>query len=140
MVDSLSDPITDHFGRQLLHWLVGYSSSWYSSLSGSEFIDNFKKLESGASILEQGLGAKFDEEDDEETDARDHRVSASSDRSNGSRIVSQQRAWRFIRRDDPIVEYGQRNYENLMLVDIMENCEEGVPGKTHGKECKAVVH
>lgn len=134
MVDALSDPITDHFGRQLLHWLVGYSSSWYLSLGGSEFIDNFKKLESGASILEQGLGAKFDEED-EETIANDHRASVSSDRSNRSRRVNQERAWRFIRRDDPIVEYGERNYENLMLVDIMENCEEGVPGKNHVEGC-----
>lgn len=131
MVDALSDPITDHIGRQLLHWFVGYSSSWYSTLSGSEFIDNFKKLESGASILEQGLGIKFDEEDGApavDGNRRD-RNRTNCSRNNNSGSVNRERAWKFLRRDDPIIEYGQRNYENLMLVDIMENCEEGIPGK-----------
>lgn len=119
MVDAVHDPITDHFGRQLLHWIVGYSSAWYTSLSGSEFIDNFKKLESGASILEQGLAAKFDEEDLEEDRAAARERNASQ----------RQRQWRFIRRNDPDLGFGQRNFENLMLVDMMENCEEGIPGK-----------
>ncbi|KXJ72394.1 hypothetical protein RP20_CCG018165 [Aedes albopictus] len=132
MVDALSDPITDHIGRQLLHWFVGYSSSWYSTLSGSEFIDNFKKLESGASILEQGLGIKFDEEEEAQAAVANCRRRDSSRRSrndNSEGSVNREGAWRFLRRDDPIVEYGERNYENLMLVDIMENCEEGIPGK-----------
>nr|XP_029722778.1 BTB/POZ domain-containing protein 6-B-like isoform X1 [Aedes albopictus] len=130
MVDALSDPITDHIGRQLLHWFVGYSSSWYSTLSGSEFIDNFKKLESGASILEQGLGIKFDEEEEAQAAVANCRRRDSSRRSrndNNEGSVNREGAWRFLRRDDPIVEYGERNYENLMLVDIMENCEEGIP-------------
>ncbi|XP_029736168.2 BTB/POZ domain-containing protein 6-B isoform X1 [Aedes albopictus] len=130
MVDALSDPITDHIGRQLLHWFVGYSSSWYSTLSGSEFIDNFKKLESGASILEQGLGIKFDEEEEAQAAVANCRRRDSSRRSrndNNEGSVNREGAWRFLRRDDPIIQYGERNYENLMLVDIMENCEEGIP-------------
>ncbi|KAL1377603.1 hypothetical protein pipiens_004145 [Culex pipiens pipiens] len=120
------DPITDHFGRQLLHWIVGHSSSWYSSLGGSDFIDNFKKLDGGEAILEQGLlAAKL--EDDEVVEAPANldiysRVQRILGRNSGEGGGGGCRS-RLVRRDDPRV---QRNFENLMLVDIMENCEEGI--------------
>uniref|UniRef100_A0A1Q3FUQ0 Putative topoisomerase top1-interacting protein btbd1 n=1 Tax=Culex tarsalis TaxID=7177 RepID=A0A1Q3FUQ0_CULTA len=132
MVDAAAlavDPITDHFGRQLLHWIVGHSSSWYSSLGGSDFIDNFKKLDGGAAILEQGLAAKVEEEDGDDSGEDLH--------GNLDIYGRVQRIWGrnsegggggpgrcgLVRKDDPRV---QRNFENLMLVDIMENCEEGI--------------
>uniref|UniRef100_A0A2M4CZL0 Putative topoisomerase top1-interacting protein btbd1 n=1 Tax=Anopheles darlingi TaxID=43151 RepID=A0A2M4CZL0_ANODA len=47
-----ADPsLADHFGRQVLHWIVGYSTAWYATLSHSDLIDNFKKVDSGAKIL-----------------------------------------------------------------------------------------
>lgn len=123
MVDAVAvDPITDHIGRQLLHWIVGRGSSWSSSSwsllsGGSDFIDNFKKLDGGASILEQGLLAAKPEDDEEEEDEIDGIVG----NNNGTGGRSSRR--RLVRKDDPRL---QRNFENLMLVDIMENCEEGI--------------
>lgn len=60
MVDALADPLTDYFGRQLLHWIVSYSNTWYSTLSG-ELVDNIKSLESGVAVIDHILSPKEEE-------------------------------------------------------------------------------
>ncbi|XP_035795511.1 BTB/POZ domain-containing protein 2-like isoform X1 [Anopheles albimanus] len=163
-----ADPsLADHFGRQVLHWIVGYSTAWYATLSHSDLIDNFKKVDSGAKILLQGLGVKTspndDEEEEEEEDDDDiddgteeeqeteeeaaillggpqqPRINGPPPQLRRRQRRRQQRATSARRRNrveaaqghinryHPLVEYGERNYENLMLVDLMENCERGIP-------------
>ncbi|ETN64605.1 lute [Anopheles darlingi] len=172
-----ADPsLADHFGRQVLHWIVGYSTAWYATLSHSDLIDNFKKVDSGAKILLQGLGVKtsandddYDDDDDDEEEEEDdgeediqegqetgeeaaailggRQRPQQAPRINGPppqlrrrqrrrqqhQTTSSRRRNRVeaaqghINRYHPLVEYGERNYENLMLVDLMENCERGIP-------------
>uniref|UniRef100_A0A182ND05 BTB domain-containing protein n=1 Tax=Anopheles dirus TaxID=7168 RepID=A0A182ND05_9DIPT len=141
------ESLVDHFGRQVLHWIVGYSTAWYATLSHCDLVDNFKKVDSGAKILLQGLGVKTghngdddDDDDDDEEDEDD--VDAEEEAGEGNEqlrregLRQRRRARRrsrraaalgFIDRYHPLVEYGERNFENLMLADLMENCERGIP-------------
>uniref|UniRef100_A0A182SFF1 Uncharacterized protein n=1 Tax=Anopheles maculatus TaxID=74869 RepID=A0A182SFF1_9DIPT len=137
------ESLVDHFGRQVLHWIVGYSTAWYATLSHCDLVDNFKKVDSGAKILLQGLGVKTghngEDDDDEdyeeyyEEDAQGHDQDGQLPRRQPA--VRQRRRTRraaargFVNRYHPLVEYGERNFENLMLADLMENCERGIPRK-----------
>ncbi|XP_050068728.1 BTB/POZ domain-containing protein 6-B [Anopheles maculipalpis] len=142
------ESLVDHFGRQVLHWIVGYSTAWYATLSHCDLVDNFKKVDSGAKILLQGLGVKTghigdddDDDDDEEEDYEEYNEAEEQGRGvgNGGQQpqrqpgVRQRRRTRraaargFVNRYHPLVDYGERNFENLMLADLMENCEQGIP-------------
>ncbi|XP_052902392.1 BTB/POZ domain-containing protein 6-B isoform X1 [Anopheles moucheti] len=139
MVVQRDESLVDHFGRQVLHWIVGYSTAWYATLSHCDLVDNFKKVDTGAKILLQGLGVKTghngeddddDEEECEEGEEPTREGNGQPDRAGG---VRQRRRLRraaargFVNRYHPLVEYGERNFENLMLADLMENCERGIP-------------
>ncbi|XP_058062444.1 BTB/POZ domain-containing protein 6-B-like isoform X1 [Anopheles bellator] len=148
IVPADASSLADHFGRQVLHWIIGYSTAWYATLSHCDLVDNFKKVDSGAKILLQGLGVKTgqnddEEEEDEEDDtedpeeefgplgpfvARNHqRRTGRRRRPTAGRRVRVEAARGHINRYHPLAEYGERNYENLMLADLMENCERGIP-------------
>uniref|UniRef100_A0A182JBS2 Uncharacterized protein n=1 Tax=Anopheles atroparvus TaxID=41427 RepID=A0A182JBS2_ANOAO len=162
MVDAIAavpnESLADHFGRQVLHWIVGYSTAWYATLSHCDLVDNLKKVDSGAKILLQGLGVKTndDDDDDEEDDAdvdeeyadeangedeagvgRQGGRLAAEGNDGGRRLVGgpvrrrrkvrRAAARGYVNRYDPLVEYDERNYENLMLADLMENCDGGIP-------------
>nr|XP_040225007.2 BTB/POZ domain-containing protein 6-B isoform X1 [Anopheles coluzzii]XP_040225008.2 BTB/POZ domain-containing protein 6-B isoform X1 [Anopheles coluzzii]XP_040225009.2 BTB/POZ domain-containing protein 6-B isoform X1 [Anopheles coluzzii]XP_040225010.2 BTB/POZ domain-containing protein 6-B isoform X1 [Anopheles coluzzii] len=134
------ESLVDHIGRQVLHWIVGYSTAWYATLSHCDLVDNFKKVDSGAKILLQGLGVKTGHNDDEDDDEAeygeeeyDEVVPEGGAEGEVRRVVRQRRRIRraaargFVNRYHPLVEYGERNFENLMLADLMENCERGIP-------------
>ncbi|XP_041763701.1 BTB/POZ domain-containing protein 6-B isoform X1 [Anopheles merus] len=134
------ESLVDHIGRQVLHWIVGYSTAWYATLSHCDLVDNFKKVDSGAKILLQGLGVKTGHNDDEDDDEAeygeeeyDEVVQEGGAEGEVRRVVRQRRRIRraaargFVNRYHPLVEYGERNFENLMLADLMENCERGIP-------------
>uniref|UniRef100_A0A182TKL9 BTB domain-containing protein n=1 Tax=Anopheles melas TaxID=34690 RepID=A0A182TKL9_9DIPT len=134
------ESLVDHIGRQVLHWIVGYSTAWYATLSHCDLVDNFKKVDSGAKILLQGLGVKTGHNDDEDDDEAeygeeeyDEVVQEGGVEGEVRRVVRQRRRIRraaargFVNRYHPLVEYGERNFENLMLADLMENCERGIP-------------
>ncbi|EGK97021.1 AGAP013431-PA [Anopheles gambiae str. PEST] len=136
------ESLVDHIGRQVLHWIVGYSTAWYATLSHCDLVDNFKKVDSGAKILLQGLGVKTGHNDDEDDDEAeygeeeyDEVVQEGGAEGEVRRVVRQRRRIRraaargFVNRYHPLVEYGERNFENLMLADLMENCERGIPSK-----------
>uniref|UniRef100_A0A182Q6D5 BTB domain-containing protein n=1 Tax=Anopheles farauti TaxID=69004 RepID=A0A182Q6D5_9DIPT len=148
IVVAQDESLVDHFGRQVLHWIVGYSTAWYATLSHCDLVDNFKKVDSGAKILLQGLGVKTghngddddDDDDEDDVDEQDNELAQDGDAGNEQlrleglrqrrreRRRSQRAAARgFIDRYHPLVEYGERNFENLMLADLMENCERGIP-------------
>ncbi|KFB35308.1 hypothetical protein ZHAS_00001580 [Anopheles sinensis] len=145
MVDAIAavpnDSLADHFGRQVLHWIVGYSTAWYATLSHCDLVDNLKKVDSGAKILLQGLGVKTNDDEDDEEEEDEVEVEgrpvpageghAGQQRAGGPvrrrRKVRRVAARGYVNRYDPVVEYGERNYENLMLADLMENCDGGIP-------------
>uniref|UniRef100_A0A182K6P3 Uncharacterized protein n=1 Tax=Anopheles christyi TaxID=43041 RepID=A0A182K6P3_9DIPT len=135
MVVPQDDSLVDHFGRQVLHWIVGYSTAWYATLSHCDLVDNFKKVDSGAKILLQGLGVKTGQNDDDEDEEDGEEEYDEVQEGEGGRVVRQRRRIRrvaargFVNRYHPLVEYGERNFENLMLADLMENCERGIPSK-----------
>ncbi|XP_035899300.1 BTB/POZ domain-containing protein 6-B isoform X1 [Anopheles stephensi] len=140
------ESLVDHIGRQVLHWIVGYSTAWYATLSHCDLVDNFKKVDSGAKILLQGLGVKTghngEDDDDEEEDYEEYYEEEGQEGRGEEHVqhgvrrqpaVRQRRRIRraaargFVNRYHPLVEYGERNFENLMLADLMENCERGIP-------------
>ncbi|XP_049286226.1 BTB/POZ domain-containing protein 6-B isoform X1 [Anopheles funestus] len=137
MVMPQDDSLVDHIGRQVLHWIVGYSTAWYATLTHCDLVDNFKKVDSGAKILLQGLGVKTgndeDEDDDEDEEEDQEEGEAGGQPNQAGGVVRRRRLRRraaargFVNRYHPLVEYGERNFENLMLADLMENCERGIP-------------
>uniref|UniRef100_A0A182RV64 BTB domain-containing protein n=1 Tax=Anopheles funestus TaxID=62324 RepID=A0A182RV64_ANOFN len=137
MVMPQDDSLVDHIGRQVLHWIVGYSTAWYATLTHCDLVDNFKKVDSGAKILLQGLGVKTgndeDEDDDEDGEEEQEEGEAGGQPNQAGGVVRRRRLRRraaargFVNRYHPLVEYGERNFENLMLADLMENCERGIP-------------
>uniref|UniRef100_A0A182W1A7 BTB domain-containing protein n=1 Tax=Anopheles minimus TaxID=112268 RepID=A0A182W1A7_9DIPT len=135
MVVPQDESLVDHFGRQVLHWIVGYSTAWYATLSHCDLVDNFKKVDSGAKILLQGLGVKtgHNDDDDDEEEEREEELDREGNGQQDPAGARQRRRLRraaargFVNRYHPLVEYGERNFENLMLADLMENCERGIP-------------
>ncbi|XP_053668731.1 BTB/POZ domain-containing protein 6-B [Anopheles marshallii] len=140
MVVPQDESLVDHFGRQVLHWIVGYSTAWYATLSHCDLVDNFKKVDTGAKILLQGLGVKTghhgedddDDEDDEECEEGEEPTREGNGQPDRAGVRQRRRLRRaaargFVNRYHPLVEYGERNFENLMLADLMENCERGIP-------------
>jgi hypothetical protein len=60
MLDTSTNSVTEHFGRQLLHWLKHSGGSWYSTF-GEDFVDNIKNFERGVAVIDYILTPKEEE-------------------------------------------------------------------------------
>jgi hypothetical protein len=60
MVNVSVDPLSDHVGYHILHWIVSQSGAWYSKVN-ENFQDNLRSLETGVAVIDDILTPKQDE-------------------------------------------------------------------------------
>ena len=60
MVNIALDPLSDHVGYHLLHWVISQSGAWYSKVN-ENLQDNLRSLETGVGVIDDILTPKEDE-------------------------------------------------------------------------------
>lgn len=60
MVNIAVDPLSDHVGYHLLHWVISQSGAWYSKVN-ENLQDNLRSLETGVAVIDDILTPKEDE-------------------------------------------------------------------------------
>lgn len=60
MVNVSVDPLSDHVGYHILHWIVSQSGAWYSKVN-ENFQDNLRSLETGVAVIDDILTPKEDD-------------------------------------------------------------------------------
>lgn len=60
MVNVIVDPLSDHVGYHLLHWVVSQSGAWYSKVN-ENLQDNLRSLETGVAVIDDILTPKEEE-------------------------------------------------------------------------------
>jgi hypothetical protein len=60
MVNVSVDPLSDHVGYHILHWIVSQSGAWYSKVN-ENFQDNLRTFETGVAVIDDILTPRDDE-------------------------------------------------------------------------------
>lgn len=60
MVNIAVEPLSDHVGYHLLHWLISQSGAWYSKVN-ENLQDNLRSLETGVAVIDDILTPKEEE-------------------------------------------------------------------------------
>ena len=60
MVNVIVEPLSDHVGYHLLHWIVSQSGAWYSKVN-ENLQDNLRSLETGVAVIDEILTPKEEE-------------------------------------------------------------------------------
>lgn len=60
MVNVIVDPLSDHVGYHILHWIISQSGEWYSRVN-ENIKDNLRSLESGVAVIDDILTPKEEE-------------------------------------------------------------------------------
>lgn len=60
MVNVIVDPLSDHVGYHILHWIVSQSGEWYAKVN-ENFQDNLRSLETGVAVIDEILTPKEEE-------------------------------------------------------------------------------
>jgi hypothetical protein len=60
MVNVVVDPLSDHVGYHILHWIVSQSGAWYTKVN-ENLQDNLRSLETGVGIIDEILTPKEDD-------------------------------------------------------------------------------
>lgn len=60
MVNVIVDPLSDHVGYHLLHWIISQSGAWYSKVN-ENLQDNLRSLETGVAVIDDILTPKEEE-------------------------------------------------------------------------------
>lgn len=60
MVNVILDPLSDHVGYHLLHWVVSQSGAWYSKVN-ENLQDNLRSIETGVAVIDDILTPKEEE-------------------------------------------------------------------------------
>lgn len=75
MVNVIVDPLSDHVGYHILHWIVSQSGAWYSKVN-ENLQDNLRSLECGVAVIDDILTPKEEEnpyENQQNVEAEDNR-------------------------------------------------------------------
>lgn len=54
------DPLSDHVGYHILHWIISQSGAWYSKVN-ENLQDNLRSLETGVAVIDDILTPKEEE-------------------------------------------------------------------------------
>lgn len=60
MVNVIVDPLSDHVGYHILHWIISQSGAWYSKVN-ENLQDNLRSLETGVAVIDDILTPKEEE-------------------------------------------------------------------------------
>lgn len=60
MVNVIVDPLSDHVGYHLIHWVISQSGAWYSKVN-ENLQDNLRSLETGVAVIDDILTPKEEE-------------------------------------------------------------------------------
>ncbi|CRK95436.1 CLUMA_CG008698, isoform A [Clunio marinus] len=80
MVNVTVDPLSDHVGYHILHWIISQSGEWYSKVN-ENLQDNLRSIESGVAVIDEILTPKEEEVPYE----NQQYVAIESDQANGIR-------------------------------------------------------
>lgn len=81
MVNVILDPLSDHVGYHLLHWVVSQSGEWYSKVN-ENLQDNLRSIETGVAVIDDILTPKEEEipfENQQNVEAEHYRHRRNSD-------------------------------------------------------------
>lgn len=88
MVNVVVDPLSDHVGYHILHWIVSQSGAWYSKVN-ENLQDNLRSLETGVAVIDDILTPKEEEnpyENQQRVEAEDNRFDLFHHNSNEHHI------------------------------------------------------
>lgn len=77
MVNVIVDPLSDHVGYHIIHWIISQSGAWYAKVN-ENFQDNLRSLETGVSVIDDILTPKEEEsmhENQQNADIEENRSS-----------------------------------------------------------------
>lgn len=60
MVNVIVDPLSDHVGYHILHWIISQSGAWYTKVN-ENLQDNLRSLETGVAVIDDILTPKEEE-------------------------------------------------------------------------------
>lgn len=60
MINIAVDPLSDHIGRHILHWIITQSGQWYSKVNAN-LQDNLRNIETGVAVIDNILSPKEEE-------------------------------------------------------------------------------
>lgn len=60
MVNVIVDPLSDHVGYHIIHWIISQSGAWYAKVN-ENFQDNLRSLETGVAVIDDILTPKEEE-------------------------------------------------------------------------------
>lgn len=64
MVNITVEPLSDHVGYHLLHWVISQSGAWYSKVN-ENLQDNLRSLETGVAVIDDILTPKEEDNHNE---------------------------------------------------------------------------